>query len=441
MASVIATFTFNYFFTDPYFTFSVNDPSYIVTFIIMTITAIITSALTSKVKQSVIEAEQNELETRALYQLTNHLSDIKSMQGIAEIATDFISDMMECQAACLCFDENGIPEKTFVQKTSEKKIIHRETEHIMDIKHQIESLRTAYDEGEEFLDWPVYGQENILGIIRIPKERAEIMSEAKKSMLRSMIESTALAMDRYRQAQQKMKTNEEMVQERYRGNLLRAISHDLRTPLSGIMGTSEMLMDMTKKDDPRFELEKGIYQDADWLRTLVENILNLTRLQEGRIVIHKELEAVEEIIGSSIAHIIKRYADYDIEVDIPKDLILIPMDAKLMEQVLINLLENAIKHSKPQEEIIIKVRMNKLLNKIYFSVIDEGEGIAEQDLPHIFDMFYTSNERSADVKHGVGLGLTICQTIIKAHGGNIEAHNRMDKKGAVFSLTLPMKEE
>ena len=183
MASVIATFTFNYFFTDPYFTFSVNDPSYIVTFIIMTITAIITSALTSKVKQSVIEAEQNELETRALYQLTNHLSDIKSMQGIAEIATDFISDMMECQAACLCFDENGIPEKTFVQKTSEKKIIHRETEHIMDIKHQIESLRTAYDEGEEFLDWPVYGQENILGIIRIPKERAEITSEAKKSML------------------------------------------------------------------------------------------------------------------------------------------------------------------------------------------------------------------------------------------------------------------
>lgn len=441
MASLIATFAFNYLFTSPYFTFSVNDPNYIITFAIMTITAIITSALTSRVKQSAIEAEQKELETRALYQLTNQLTDAKSMKSITEIATSFISDMIDCHAACLCFDESGVPENTFIEQDVDGKFVYGKTDDIDEMKNYIEAIHTDYYVGTQFYYWPLYGQENVLGIIRIPKEKAEILSESQKNILRVMTESTALAMDRYRQAQQKIKTNEEMIQERYRGNLLRAISHDLRTPLSGIMGTSEMLMDMTKEEDPRFELERGIYQDADWLKSLVENILNLTRLQEGRLILNKELEAVEEIIGSSIAHINKRYINYDIKVDIPQDLILIPMDGKLIEQVLINLLDNAIKHCNTEDEIKIKVENNEEFNEVKFSVTDEGEGIREEDLPNIFTMFYTSNTRSADAKHGIGLGLTICQAIIKAHGGTIEGKNRYHKKGAVFSFTLPIKED
>ncbi|MDD3415534.1 MAG: DUF4118 domain-containing protein [Lachnospiraceae bacterium] len=438
--SVASTFAYNYFFTEPYYTFQVNEPGYIITFVIMTITAIITSALTSRVKQNTVKITEKEIETRALYHLTNHLTDAKDIHDIASIATQTISEIFVCRVGCLCFDEEGIPEKSFIQQVNDEKQIYREVDDVMHIKYRIEELRTAYYSGDEFHDWPIYGQENILGIIRIPKEISEKLNETQAKLLRTMIESTALAMDRFREFHQRLKSNEEMVQERYRGNLLRAISHDLRTPLSGIMGTAEILMDMTEKNEQEYELVSAIYNDADWLRALVENILNLTRLQEGRLVINKEYEALEEIIGSAISHFSRRSPEFEINIDMPEKVILIPIDAKLIMQVLINLLDNAMKHSKGNNEITIRVK-DKMDGKIVeVSVIDNGEGIDPVDLPNLFQMFYTSNCRMADVKQGIGLGLSICEAIVHAHGGTIKAENREGSSGAIFSFTLPMEE-
>jgi two-component system sensor histidine kinase KdpD len=439
LASIIATFSFNYFFTAPLFTFSVSNPDYIITFIIMTITAIITSALTSRVKQNVIDVEKRERETRALYQLTNRLTEASDIHAIANISTGVISDVFKCNVACLCFDNDGIPEHTFVQQLFCNMQTTRSVDNVMEIKRQAESVNGEYYINEEFYDWPIHGKENILGIVRIPKDKVVDIDESQKRLLRTMIESTALAMDRFRQLQKRIQSNEEMVQERYRGNLLRAISHDIRTPLSGIMGTSEIIMDMTPFDDSRYELAKVIFEDADWLRALVENILNLTKLQEGRLVIKKEIEAVEEIVGSAVRHISRRSPEYNISIKIPKDLLLVPMDAKLIEQVIINLLDNAIKHSKPQNEIIVLVKVRKELNSVEFSIIDSGIGIKESDLPNIFKMFYTSKRR-IDIKNGIGLGLTICEAIVNAHGGKIKACNRTDESGSILSFTLPMKE-
>lgn len=438
ISSVASTFAYNYFFTKPHFTFSVDDPGYIITFIIMTITAIITSALTSKIKQNAVEAEEKEIETRALYQLTNHLTDAKDMHEIAKIATSIISDIIMCKVGCLCFDENGMPESSFVQQIDMNQQIYREVDDVMQIKYRIEELRSAYYAGQEFHDWPIYGQESILGIIRIPKENADKLRESQANLLRTMIESTALAMDRFRQTQQRMKSKEEMIQERYRGNLLRAISHDLRTPLSGIMGTAEILMDMSAENEQQFDLIKAIYKDADWLRSLVENILNLTKLQEGKLAINKQFEAIEEIIGSALNHFARRSPEYEITIDIPDKLLLIPMDAKLIMQVLINLLDNAMKHTKEQKEIIIRVNDYEEKGEVEISVIDSGEGIDPVDLPNIFQMFYTSNCRIADAKHGIGLGLSICDAIVRAHGGTIMADNREDNGGAIFKFTLPI---
>jgi len=188
-------------------------------------------------------------------------------------------------------------------------------------------LRTGYDISEEFYDWPIYGRESILGIIRIPSERARVMSEAQLRLLHSMIESIALAMDRFRSSKQRIKAHEEAVQERNRSTLLRAISHDLRTPLSAIMGTSEVLMDMINTEDTKYSLVEGIYEDAEWLHSLVENILNLTRLKEGKLILDKQIEAVEEVIGSAVERIKHRSAEYEIMVSIPNELLLVPMDA------------------------------------------------------------------------------------------------------------------
>lgn len=441
LASVIATLVFNYLFTEPYFTFTVDDPSYIITFIVMTIVAITTSTLTSHAKQSALSAQQKEAEAKAVYNLTNHLTDAKDMHHIASIAVKVITDCFLCKAAILCFDVNGMPEMSFIQQVSFEKQVRRKVDNITELKHRIEALRTGYDIGEEFYDWPIYGRESILGIIRIPNERAQVMGEAQLRLLHSMIESIALAMDRFRSSEQRIKAHEETIQEWNRSTLLRAISHDLRTLLSGIMGTSEMLMDMINIEDPRHSLAKDINEDAEWLHSLVENILNLTRLKEGKLILDKQIEAIEEIVGSAVERITHRSAGYDVTVSIPNELILVPMDAKLIEQVIVNLLDNAIRHITTESEVSITVKKDEKNGTVIFIVKDSGEGIATEDLPHIFEMFYTSHTKQGDAKPGIGLGLAICDTIIKAHGGTIKARNRIDGQGAEFIFTLPLEVE
>ena len=438
-ASVLATFTFNYFFTQPYYTLSVSDPSYLVTFVIMTLTTLITSTLTSKVKKSASTALAKEAEASALFQLTNRLTDAATIADIASITTNTISNVMRCRAACLCFDENGQPEQSFIQQQDEKNQVRRHVENPSALKHRIEGLRTPYDIGTEFYDWPIYGRNAILGILRIPAETAQPMSETQTRLLHSMIESAALAMDRFRSAEEEQKSRQETERERYRSNLLRAISHDLRTPLSGIMGTSEMLMDMTDEADERHTLAADIYSDADWLHSMMENILNLTRLQDGNLVLSKEAEAVEEVIGVAVAACAKRAPDREILVHIPDEILLVPMDARLIEQTLVNLLDNAIKHTAANQEISISVKKDTDHQVVVFTIADRGSGIREEDLPNIFQAFYTTRAKGPDTERGVGLGLAICSSVVAAHGGTILARNRTDGPGSEFVFTLPLE--
>ena len=435
-ASVLATFAYNYFFADPYFTFSVSDQSYITTFITMTITALITSTLTLQTKQSEMVARQKESETKAIYDLTNRLPDAKDMHEIAGISVSSISECFSCEAGCLCFDKSGMPEHMFTQQTSEEDQIVREVEDAEEIKHRIDWLRADYEIGDEFCDWPIIGRESVLGLIRLPLNRMKTMTDSQTRLLRAMIESIALAMDRYRSSEQRMELREETEKERYRANLLRAISHDLRTPLSAIIGTSEMLKSMTETDDQRYDLLADIYNEANWLHSLVENILNLTRLRDGKLILQKQAEAIEEIIDGAVYHVSQRSLEHKLEVDIPDEPLFVPMDAKLIEQVIINLLDNAVNHSKPTSKIQIIVQ--PIDQMVHITVRDEGCGINEDDLPHLFQMFYTTSAIHSDVGHSVGLGLAICETIVKAHGGNIKARNRDDGNGAEFTFTLPV---
>lgn len=233
----------------------------------------------------------------------------------------------------------------------------------------------------------------------------------------------------------------EVVQERYRANLLRAISHDLRTPLAGIIGNSEMLMAMIEKQDIKYEIAEGIHKDADWLHSLVENILSLTRLQNGQIHLNKQPELVEELVGAVVSLIENRATGHEIRVEIPPEPIWVLLDAHLIGQVLVNLLDNAVKHTQVGEEILIKVEKSEKREELIFIVADQGEGMTEEDRKKIFQMFYTNCKGDSGTHKGVGLGLVICETIVKAHGGKIWGDNRTDTKGAVFIFTLPWKEK
>jgi len=437
IASILATFLFNYFFTEPIFGFSVENPYYIVTFFTMTTAALITSTLTAHAHRSAEIANEKEAESRAIYNLTNRLTDATDISDIAGITVFALSEYFSCNVGFLCFDENNMPEKSFIQQAPGGRQISREIDDIDEMKRRIDGLQTGYYTDGEFTDWPVHGRENTLGVVRVPIEKTPGMNDAQMQLLRSMIESTALAMDRIRSAELRIKSREEISKERYRANLLRSISHDIRTPLSGIIGTAEILMDITESDDPRYELARGIQASADWLHSMVENILNLTRLQEGQLPIIRQREAVEEIVGGAVTHITARAPNHEISVNVPDEPLFVPMDAKLIEQVLINLLDNSVRHTEPGKEISIDVKLCENVEMVEFGIKDTGTGICKQDLPNIFQAFYVSH--ADHEKHGVGLGLAICETIVQAHGGSIEAHNRKDGPGAEFIFRLPLE--
>ena len=294
--SVIATAAFNFFFTAPYHSLQVYDPDYLVTFAVMTTVSLLTSALTSRVKKSVLEIALREKETQALYVLTNRLSETESTEEIARVTVESIRDVFQTRAELIWFDDSGISETALTQRLEDTD-------------------GDCLTDGENCI-WPINGRESRLGLLRIPAEAGQQLGKNQKKLLWSMLECAALAVDQFRAAQERLRYREESEHERYRGNLLRAISHDLRTPLSGIMGTSEMIRDMSREDDPRHALAQGIWDDADWLRSLVENILNLTRLEDGRLVLQKQPEAVEEIIANALEHIAKRAPEREIGVDI-----------------------------------------------------------------------------------------------------------------------------
>lgn len=439
-ASIISTFLFNFFFTTPYLTFAVDDPSYIITFAVMTLTALITSTLTSHAKQSALSARQKEAETKAMYELSNRLTGAGDSGDIESLAASAVSECFSCGAACLRFGNSEEGPAYFIQQVYGGKQLRRKAEDALAIKQGIERLHGDFYRGDEFFDWPIRSRDTLLGVLRIPKKTAQGMRDAQITLLRSMAENVALAMDRFQAAEQRMQSREEALRERYRGNLLRAISHDLRTPLSGIMGTAEMLLDMTGMDDPQHALALEIHKEADWLHTLVENILSLTRLRDGSLAIQKQPEAAEEIIASAVEHAAKRAPEREISVNVPQEVLLVPMDARLIKQVLINLLDNALKHTPPDGEISVSVCKDQAEEQAVFTVADRGAGIRREDLPRVFQMFYTSGSQRSDARQGIGLGLAICDTIIKAHCGRIEAHNRADGPGAAFVFRLPLED-
>ena len=227
-----------------------------------------------------------------------------------------------------------------------------------------------------------------------------------------------------------------MEKEQMRSGLLRSISHDLRTPLTGIAGASSLIAETGNQLDREsiISLAKDISDQADWLIQLVENILNMTKIDSGNLVIEKKPEAVEDVISNAVARVKGRRQSRAIEVVVPDDVFMVPMDGQMVVQVLINLLDNAIKHTKEDGKIAIHVsRRDKM---VWFMVEDNGVGIDESIKDKLFEEFFTFRPISQDTGKGIGLGLAICRAIVTAHGGTIYGEN-MESGGARFAFSLP----
>lgn len=240
--------------------------------------------------------------------------------------------------------------------------------------------------------------------------------------------------EQQRQLADQEKALMEAQKEKMRVNLLRAVSHDLRTPLTGIIGSSTSYLEMGDKlsEPEKRELVEAIENDANWLLNMVENLLSVTRIQDDTGTVKKEDEVVEEVVSEAIIRLKRRLPDIEIHVSAPEDVLIIPMDSLLIEQVLMNLMENAFVHSESDRPIDLRITENP--DTVTFHIIDYGKGIDEQTIPLILKGEYTA-PRTSDTHRGMGIGLSICNTIVQAHGGKIAAHNHAD--GAEFLFTLP----
>jgi len=230
----------------------------------------------------------------------------------------------------------------------------------------------------------------------------------------------------------------EAEKEAMRANLLRAISHDLRTPLTGIIGASSSFLENhdTMSEAEKANLVNGIREDANWLLNMVENLLTVTRIRGSKAQVTKSLEPLEEVASEAVMRFHKRFPDAGVKVSVPEELVMVPMDATLIEQVIINLLENAVYHSNSKDPVRLTISIKD--GNARFDVRDHGVGIAPERLSTIFDGYTSSPNSSGDSHKGMGIGLSICKTIIAAHNGTITAGN--ESLGAVFTFTLPLGE-
>lgn len=237
--------------------------------------------------------------------------------------------------------------------------------------------------------------------------------------------------------QEKLKAETE--KEKMKGNLLRAISHDLRTPLTTIYGSSSAIIEnydyLTKEQ--KIKLLKEVQEDSQSLIRMVENLLSVTRINSETIKVNKAYTVLEELIDTTIVKFKKAYLTQNIIVQIPDEFISIPMDALLIQQVLVNLLENAVIHAKGMDELKIVVKIKN--NKAIFEVIDNGCGIPKEKMKHLFTDYLYDSKPVDGRRHNMGIGLSVCSTIIKAHGGDIQVRQR-ENGGTIFSFYLDMED-
>lgn len=255
--------------------------------------------------------------------------------------------------------------------------------------------------------------------------------------------TSAMSTNMKQQAEQIAQQEKDLMEaqkEKMRANLLRAVSHDLRTPLTGIIGNSSSYLEMGDKlsDEEKNELMEHINSDANWLLNMVENLLSVTRINNETASVAKSLEAVDEVASAAVIHFRQRFPDAEVRVKVPDDLVMVMMDAMLIQQVILNILQNAQMHAKSTKPLELTIDEDR--EKVFFHIRDYGVGIDESRLETIFDgEGYRPDETKTDGYKGMGIGLSICKTIINAHGGKIIAINHPD--GAEFRFSLPKEKE
>lgn len=442
ISSLIVVPRFNFFFIEPRYSFNVYDADYLITFFIMLMVTLMASILTNRIKRIAAVAKVRENRMKFLYESNKHLLLVQGQEPIVNESVKNLARILKRDVAISRCDENHqlLPLQNYSYSLKEEASLFLKSLSTEEMAKVISSDHDGLDPNLQIYYYPILGKNDTLGVIAISLINKDKLDENEMTLLQSLSTQIAFALERERLYEQHKQANLEAERERLRGNLLRSISHDLKTPLTSILGSTSTLIQNNHiiTEEIRLELLNNIYDETTWLQRSIENILSMTKIDEGRLELDKHPELLEELITEAVTRIQRFHPQVKIVVDIEEEMVFLNVDAVLIETVLVNLPDNAVHFSK--ENQVITVRAYPVGKDVCFQVIDEGRGISEEDLPFIFDRFYTKGQGGVSHKKGIGLGLTICKSIVQAHHGTITVFNNV-LNGCTFEFLIPMDYE
>lgn len=444
IASLIGVLSFNFFFTEPRFTFYSNA-EYPITFLVMLIAAFITSTLTSRARSQAVASALNVYRTEILLDANNRLQHAESIDEIVIEAERQIYKIVRKPVLFYTVEDKAIANIYSYDSENE----HAVSEAYMDRDEQgvvnwvLRNNRKA-GKGTDTLPGskahyiPIRdGHNEILAIIGLVLDDTDSMEDVNKSFLGALLGQITFALENYYTNLESREAEVEADKERFRANLLRSVSHDLRTPLTSISGSASSLLSTEFDHETKEKLLQGIYDDSIWLIGLVENLLSISRLDDNNIELNKEPQLLEEVIEEAMSHITRKASSHEIAIQVDDPLLMAEVDLTLMIQVLVNLVNNAVEYTPRGSHIEIQAFGQD--GRAVVQIVDEGNGVSDEDKESIFNMFYTGRRDQGDSRRGMGLGLALCKSIVEAHDGEIYVKDNVPK-GAVFGFTLPLVE-
>lgn len=435
LASLLSAPLFAYYFAPPIFSLAISDLQNIVSLTVMIVVANLTSNLQDKAHQQADLAYQRELRANALYRLSQDLTDVGDPHAVAGVAVKHIYEQFGARSVLLLADEQG----ELVYPDAEPLPYSLQEVDLEQAKnaYQLEN-RENQTHDSSIIYRPLFRSQTLAAVLAIENDiTATILSPHVNEFFDTFCSLIAQSLERLHFAGQAKSATLQAEAESLRNALLSAISHDLRTPLTRITGAAGALLESGEECsfEEKQDLGKVIFDEARRMSDLTSKILNMARLSRGEIVLHQEWNSIEEIVGSALTRLDSSLQDRPVRTQLQASLPLIWIDAVLMEQVLINLIENAIKYTPLGSPIDISAE--KQAGSIELVVSDYGPGIPKGMEEKLFEKFYSLETETLEA--GIGLGLALCRAIIEAHGGTIHATNIMGK-GAAFIIELPLRE-
>ncbi len=407
--------------------------------------ALLSSSLTSRIKAQSLQTANKAYQTEVLLSTSQLLLKAEDREAILAVLQNQLSRLLEYSVLLYPVNGNtvGAPVLHEVEQDGGFEGIDIQWERTISewvAQNAVHAGRTTRTFSEaRCLYMAIRSGRRVWSVVGIRADNAPSIDEYRKNLMISILDECALALEKDHMTREKQRVEESARQEALRANLLRSISHDLRTPLTSISGNAALLMEnMGRLDEAdRQALYTSIYDDAIWMNGLVENLLMITRTENGTIALHLQSELVTEAVEEALRHLDRNASSRHISTALEDDMLMARMDAALIVQVLINLINNAVKYTPEGAHIVIGARRDDKWALIW--VEDDGQGVPPGDEGKVFDMFYTGVKRSPDSHRGIGLGLALCKSIVQAHGGVISVEN-LSPHGARFAFTLPITE-